>query len=304
MSLVFEHDAPIAYMQRTRDYYQALGYRVPYRWAHYAADDVPFAPLTLPLARTRVALVTTAAPYQPEAGDQGSGAAYNAAAKFYAVYSVATEPAPDLRIAHVAYDRAHTNAADPNTWLPLAQLHAAVRAGRIGALTPRVHGVPTNRSQRVTLQTDAPELLRRLREDGADAALLVPNCPVCHQSVSLLARHLEANGLPTVIVGCARDIVEHCGVPRFVFSDFPLGNSAGKPFDSVSQADTLELALHTLETTSAPRSTVQSPQRWSVDSAWKRDYGRVDHLTPEEISALRAEFDAGKELLKHKPGRS
>src|SRR5207245_2604684 len=44
-------------------------------------------------------------------------------------------------------------------------------------------------------------------------------------------------------MGCARDIVEHCGVPRFLFSDFPLGNSAGRPFDSASQAATLEPAL-------------------------------------------------------------
>jgi hypothetical protein len=36
--------------------------------------------------------------------------------------------------------------------------------------------------------------------------------------VSLVARHLEADGLPTVIMGCAKDIVEHCGVPRFLFS--------------------------------------------------------------------------------------
>ena len=79
------HDAPIAYMQRIRDYYAALGYGPPYEWAHYA--DVPFQPLAKPLAQCRVAIVTTAAPYQPDKGDQGPGAPYNAAAKFYAVYS-------------------------------------------------------------------------------------------------------------------------------------------------------------------------------------------------------------------------
>jgi hypothetical protein len=81
----------------------------------------------------------------------------------------------DLRISHVGYDRVHTTAEDPNTWLPLVQLQQAVKAGRIGALAPRLHGAPTNRSQRATMETDAPELLRRCREDGADAVLLVPN---------------------------------------------------------------------------------------------------------------------------------
>jgi hypothetical protein len=172
MTFAAEHDVPIPYMQRTRDYYQALGF-APYRWAHHS--DVPFTPLTRPLAHARVALITTAAPYQPGVGDQGPGAKYNAAAKFYKVYSDTTETIPDVRISHVGYDRKHTTAEDPNTWFPLARLQELVKAGRIGALTPRFHGAPTNRSQRVTTQTDAPEILRSCREDGAEVAVLVPS---------------------------------------------------------------------------------------------------------------------------------
>jgi D-proline reductase (dithiol) PrdB len=164
-------DAPIPYMQRTREYYLALGYS-PYRWAHF--DEVPFAPLRTPLSRTRVGLITTAAPYQPDAGDQGPGAPYNAAAKFYKVYSASTESMPDLRISHVGYDRRHTSAADINAYFPLARMKEAVASGRIGALAPRFHGVPTNRSHRTTTETDVPELLRRCQEDGIDAAVLVP----------------------------------------------------------------------------------------------------------------------------------
>src|SRR5213078_4899355 len=103
-----EHDQPIPYMQRIRDYYQTLGYGAPYRWAHYA--EVPFAPVTKPLAESRVALVTTAAPYQPDKSDQGPGATYNATAKFYAVYSGDSAADHDLRISHIAYDRLHTTA--------------------------------------------------------------------------------------------------------------------------------------------------------------------------------------------------
>ena len=172
MAFAADHDVPIPYMQRTREYYLALGFGA-YRWAHFA--DVPWAPLAKPLAESRLALITTAAPYQPGVGDQGPGAKYNAAAKFYTVYSDSTETIPDLRISHVGYDRNHTSAEDPNTWFPLAQLQRAVKAGRLGALTPRFHGSPTNRSQRVTTESDAPELLRRCREDAADVALLVPS---------------------------------------------------------------------------------------------------------------------------------
>jgi hypothetical protein len=127
---------------------------------------------------------------------------------------------------------------------------------------------------------------------------------VCHQTVSLIARHLEANGLPTVIMGCAKDIVEHCGVPRFLFSDFPLGNSAGRPHDPESQAQTLELALQVLERAPAARTTVQSPQRWSEDASWKLDFDNLDRMSPEEIAEKRREFDAVKDIIKAKPGRT
>lgn len=296
LAFAAEDDEPISYRQRTRDYYLALGYGNPYRWAHYAA--VPFAPLAKPLAACRIGLVTTAAPYQPGKGDQGPGAPYNAAAKFYTVYSGDTAADHDLRIAHVAYDRIHTSAEDSNTWFPLPALRRLAAGGRIGELAPRFHGLPTNRSHRTTLEQDCPELLSRLREDRVDAAILVPNCPVCHQSTSLAARHLEAAGIPTVIMGCAKDVVEYCGVPRFLFSDFPLGNSAGKPRDRQSQEFTLELALRVLEAAPAPRTTVQSPLRWSDDSVWKLDYSNIARLSPDEITRRRAEFDRGKEVAR------
>ena len=87
--------------------------------------------------------------------------------------------------------------------------------------------------------------------------------------MSLVARHLEANGIPTVVLGCARDIVEHCGAARFVFTDFPLGNPCGKPFDVEMQRHIVGMALDLLETAIEPRTTVQSPFGWSDDESWK-----------------------------------
>jgi D-proline reductase (dithiol) PrdB len=275
-------DVPIPYLQRIRTYYQGLGYGPPYRWAHYL--EAPFQPLAKPLAKCRVTLITTAAPYQPDKDDQGPGAAYNAAVKFYRVYSGDTAVDHDLRISHVAYDRAHTSAEDQGTWFPLRQLRRAAAEGLVGAVARRFHGLP--------------ELLARCRDDGAEAAILVPNCPVCHQSVSFAARHLERNGIATVVIGCAKDIVEYVGVPRFLFSDFPLGNSAGRPHDPASQALTFDLALRVLDRAPAARTTVQSPLRWCDDPSWKLDYSNIDRLSPEEISRRRAEFDREKEIAR------
>jgi hypothetical protein len=291
-----DDDAPIPYMARTREYYAAIGYTAPYRWAHYV--DAPFHRLPKPLDKSRITIITTAAPFDPAKGDQGPGAKYNGGAKFYSVYDGDTSGVHDLRISHIAYDRVHTSAEDSGTWFPLPQLQRLARDQRIGEVAPRFFGAPTNRSHRVTIETDAPEILKRCKDDQVDAAVLVPNCPVCHQTVSLVARHLEANGVSTVVMGCAKDIVEHAAVPRFLFSDFPLGNSAGKPHDLGSQAFTIELALRLLETAPSARTTVQSPLRWSADPSWKNDYNNIAALSPDELTRRRREFDAQKEVAR------
>ena len=102
--------------------------------------------------------------------------------------------------------------------------------------------------------------------------------------MSLVSRHLEANGIATVVIGSARDIVEECGVARFLFSDFPLGNPCGKPYDAEMQRTIIGYALDLLETARLPRTTVQTPLRWSEDEAWKQNYARLD---PEHIEALK-----------------
>jgi glycine/betaine/sarcosine/D-proline reductase family selenoprotein B len=298
-----DFDQPIPYMRRTRDYYSAIGYTTPYRWAHYLT--APFTPLTKNLTRSSVAIVTTAAPFQPDKGDQGPGAPYNGSAKFYRVYSGDTAIDHDLRISHIGYDRTHTAATDSGTWFPLPALRRAAAAGLIGAVAPRFHGAPTNRSHRVTVETDAPEILARLRQDGADAAIIVPNCPVCHQTSTLVARHLEANGIPTVVMGCAKDIVEHAAAPRFLFSDFPLGNSAGKPHDAASQDRTLALALRLLEAAPGPQTTQQSPLRWNADGLWKLDYLNLEQIGEDELRRRREEFDRQKDLARpNRPGKA
>ena len=103
---------------------------------------------------------------------------------------------------------------------------------------------------------------------------------MCHQTVSLVARHLETHGIATVILGSARDIVEHCGVPRFVFTDFPLGNPCGKPYDAAMQRAIVGFGLDLLEMAFAPRTTVQTPFVWSEDQFWRDNYMRLDPAGP------------------------
>ena len=168
-----EFDLPIPYLHRITSYYQILGYGKPYRWAQY--NDVPFTHLNKPLSESRVALVTTAAPYQPDKGDQGPGAPYNSSAKFYTVYTDTTETEPDLRVSHIGIDRNHTTAEDMRTWFPIKQLKRLKGEGVIGGITEHFYGAPTNRSQQRTMEIDCPEIYERIRQDGGDVAVIVAN---------------------------------------------------------------------------------------------------------------------------------
>lgn len=93
--------------------------------------------------------------------------------------------------------------------------------------------------------------------------------------MSLVSRHLEKAGIATVVMGCARDVVEECGVSRFAFTDFPLGNPCGKPWDARMQSSILGIALDLLERAWMPRTTVQSPYRWENEE-WRDNFMKVD----------------------------
>lgn len=115
--------------------------------------------------------------------------------------------------------------------------------------------------------------------------------------MSLAARYLEAQGIPTVVIGSARDIVEQCGVPRFLFNDLPLGNPIGKPYDRAMQRETVAMALDLLERAWAPRTTVQTPFAWDHD-AWRVNYMRVDESNREALRLAGEQRRAEKQLRK------
>ena len=80
---------------------------------------------------------------------------------------------------------------------------------------------------------------------------------------------------------------------RFLFSDFPLGNPCGKPYDTEMQRAIAGYALDLLESAKLPRTTVQTPFVWSEDASWKQRYARVDR---ERAERLR---EAGEERRAH-----
>jgi D-proline reductase (dithiol) PrdB len=161
------HRSFVSYIDRTRDYYGAQGYERPYVWARHT--DAPFAPLVKPLAHSRATVITTASPWReakPVDGVLRGGKQ---------VWSGDSQTPPErLFTDDLAWDKQATHTRDVESFLPLARLGELVADGRLGSLAARFHGVPTDYSQRRTLELDAPEILARCREDGVDVALLVP----------------------------------------------------------------------------------------------------------------------------------
>ena len=154
-------DQPTRYMERTRLYYRALGYKKDYVWA--TNDDMPFSRLEQPLAATRVALLTTASP---------PGMTNRDARGQKQVWTGKVAEPPTEYVTEVAWDRDCTHTDDPETFLPLNAAKLLLNEGRIGSLAEHFVGVPTKYSQRATIEIDAPIILRRLEEDEAHAAIL------------------------------------------------------------------------------------------------------------------------------------
>ena len=152
----------VSYIDRSREYYVAQGYTQPYAWAHYR--NVPFVPLQKPLSECRVALVTTAGREEIEGTSLGGNRES---------YAMATNPVPkDIFTAHLFWDKKATHTDDLDSFLPLNRLAGYAADGRIGSVSPRFYGVPTDYSQGRTLNVVAPQVLEWCRQDGVDAVLL------------------------------------------------------------------------------------------------------------------------------------
>ena len=152
---------PVAYIDRTRAYYEAQGFDKAYQYASHS--EIPFTSLTKPLSEFRVAVITTASRYfredlEPRKVDHGDSGA-----------TPGEMFADDL-----SWDKEATHLRDVNSFLPLETLKALQQSGEIGELAPRFFCAPTEYSQRATKEQDAPSILRGLQEDEVDVALLVP----------------------------------------------------------------------------------------------------------------------------------
>lgn len=160
----------VRYIDKTREYYLAEGYNNPYNWAHF--DEVPFTPLKKPLSDCCITIVSTSDVAVKSTENQSDENEHTLIGNVYEIGSGLA--ASDLFTRQEHYDRHATNLDDVDTFFPITQLHESVAEGRVGRIAPSLYGVFTAYSQKKTRDTDAPDVLKRCRENNVDVAVLTP----------------------------------------------------------------------------------------------------------------------------------
>ena len=87
-------------------------------------------------------------------------------------------------------------------------------------------------------------------------------------------------------MGTAHDVLVAGRPPRSVFLDFPLGNTAGRPFLFQEQYNITRAALEALENIRQPGQPITLGHKWSEDESWKitaKSDDRGDQRQPRDL---------------------
>jgi len=221
---------------------------------------LPWAPPPAGLAATPVVLVTTGGLHLREDPPFRAGRDPRGDTSFRLVPHGALPR--ELRLDAPYVDRRHA-ARDPEVALPMRALERLHREGRTGPPAPRHVSFASGIVRPLPgLDESVARLLPLLQEDGAGAAVLLPTCSLCVQTVCLLARRLEAAGLPTVVVSMLPELSRLVGAPRTLAVRFPFGAPCGDPGNRELHRAVLEEALGLLEGAAEPGTVIPSRHSW------------------------------------------
>ena len=158
----------------------------------------------------------------------------------------------DLRFAARGYDAAAVT-QDANSQLPVERLLEFEQNGVIGQLNGVFWSfsgyIPAAESVANEL---APKIVERLQRYEVQAALLIPASRLCHQTIALVARAVEAAGIPTMTLAVVKDVVENVRPPRVALYNGEFGSVAGKPNFPEHQRRILDESLRLIEPMDQP----------------------------------------------------
>ncbi|MFH2128071.1 MAG: glycine/sarcosine/betaine reductase selenoprotein B family protein [Pseudomonadota bacterium] len=149
-----------------------LGKAVAGRWASLETRDIPWAPLARPLKECTVALVTTAGVH-PKGQSPFNMLDPRGDPSFRKIPDGLLS---DLMITHDYYDHKDAD-RDLNIVLPLERLHELAEEGIIGRVAPHHYGFMghiTGPHVTTLIEQTAPEVARRMSDQGVQAVVLTP----------------------------------------------------------------------------------------------------------------------------------
>ena len=204
----------------------------------------PFMPARRALPMLNLALISSAGAYID--GTTAFDTSSSAGDLTFREIPIEVE-ASDLRFAARGYDPAAVQ-QDANSQLPIARLLEFEQNGIIGQLNPVYWSFSGFIPDATKLVEELiPKLLERIRRYEVQAALLVPASVLCHQSIGLVARALELEGVPTMTLAVVKDVVESVRPPRVALYDGEPGTVSGLPNFPEHQRRILDEALRLIE---------------------------------------------------------
>ena len=166
----------VAYIEKTQQYYHRKGFSNAYRYAHF--EEGPFTPLKKPVAESRLMMISSAGfEIVPDDGPEPEPfKGINIGEKDRVeVFPIPSDSSKEkLKYMTGAHNRAESHMQDVDAFFPVTRLRELQAEGLIGSLAENYLRIRPCYSTTKTLKLDAPEALRRCREDKVDVALLVP----------------------------------------------------------------------------------------------------------------------------------
>ena len=93
--------------------------------------------------------------------------------------------------------------------------------------------------------------------------------------MGLIARAIEANGIPTVSISITKELTESVGVPRAVFVKWPLGHPLGEPGNALQQRTLIFDALKYLKEADQPGVIQEPGYRWKRQEYAEPEWGKL-----------------------------
>ena len=218
-----------------------------FKWIR--ANEIPFTKLNKPIAKCKVAIVTTGGVYE------NADIAFNIVNRedvdegFREIKS--TTEYTDLSIAHEHFNK-QFSAVDLNVIFPVQRLKELVKQGFINKVSEVNFSITGFVPEPNHLFNTGKQIAQRINELGVDITLIVPVWPICQQSGGLVARAIEKSGVPTVTFNLIKQIVSIIGIPRAINVKNPFGCTIGQPNNVELQQQVIKEALHFVNTATQP----------------------------------------------------